>query len=277
MTSTITIHATFGKPILKEIAIDHLHSGIYQPRESFSFDTIASLSKTIEQLGVLEPLIVRPSSKHPGHYEIVAGERRWRAAKQAGLTAVPCLLASYSNEQAAQIALIENTCREALDPIAEALAMQRLATEFQYTHEEVALLLGMNRVNVTQQLRLLKLDYRIQHWLKLGDISVGHGKVLAGLPLEEQYNFAYDAIKKGWTVRTLEEAITAAENHNTPLKRQRKMTTPLSPLEQQLAEQFGHPVKLTLNKNESGYFRIPFHDSEHMQKILGRLCAATDG
>ena len=128
---TITVHALFGKAILKDIAIDKLHSGTYQPRDTFSEESLASLATTIEQLGILEPLIVRLSSKHAGQYEIVAGERRYRAAKLAGLTVVPCLLSNYTNEQAAQIALIENTCREALNPIAEALAMRRLAAEFQ--------------------------------------------------------------------------------------------------------------------------------------------------
>ena len=127
---TITVHALFSKAILKEIPIDKLHSGTYQPRDTFSEEALESLSKTIAQLGILEPLIVRAITKICRKFEIVAGERRWRAAKLAGLTVVPCLMSNYTNEQAAQIALIENTCREALNPIAEALAMQRLADEF---------------------------------------------------------------------------------------------------------------------------------------------------
>ncbi|HVC48963.1 MAG TPA: ParB/RepB/Spo0J family partition protein [Burkholderiales bacterium] len=193
---TITIHAMFGKAVLKEIAIDRLHSGTYRPRDTCSQEALESLSKTIAQLGVLEPLIVRLSPKNPDHFEIVAGERRWRAAKLAGLTVVPCLLANYSNEQAAQIALIENTAREALNPIAEAKAMQCLANEFGYTHDEIGVLLGMSRSNVTNLLRLLKLDARIQHWMKQGHLSEGHGKILAGLPLDKQYWYAYYAIKK---------------------------------------------------------------------------------
>lgn len=173
------------------------------------------------------------SQKHPDHFEIVAGERRWRASKLAGLQVVPCLLSNYTNEQAAQIALIENTCREALNPIAEAQAMQRLANEFQYTHDEIAVLLGISRTQVTNLLRLLKLDARIQHWMKQGALSEAHGKILAGLPLDKQYNFAYDAIKKDWSVRGLDEAIKIA--------------------------------------NEGGYFRIPFQNHEHMQNILLKL------
>jgi ParB family chromosome partitioning protein len=191
----ITIHALFGKAILRDIEINKLHSGTYQPRDTFSEEAIASLSKTIAQLGVLEPLIVRASTKSHELFEIVAGERRFRAAKLAGLTVVPCLLSNYTNEQAAQIALIENTHREALNPIAEALAMKRLATEFRYTHDEIGLLLGISRSQVTNLLRLLSLDARIQHWMKQGHLSEGHGKLLAGLRLEKQYWYAYEAIK----------------------------------------------------------------------------------
>ena len=151
MAETITIHALFGQALLKEIDNEKLHSGAYQPRDMFSQDALESLAKTIEQLGVLEPLIVRCSPQKKDHYEIIAGERRFRAAKLAGLTIVPCLLTNYSDEQAAQIALIENTAREALNPIAEALAMRRLSNDFNYTHDEVGVLLGISRATAVHR------------------------------------------------------------------------------------------------------------------------------
>lgn len=261
----------FSKGVLKEIPIDMLHSGTYQPRDEFSEEALDSLSKTIAQLGILEPLIVRVSQKYVEKFEIVAGERRWRAAKLAGLTAVPCLISNYTNEQAAQIALIENTCREALNPIAEALAMQRLADEFRYTHDEISMLLGVSRSQVTNLLRLLKLDGRIQHWMKQGHLSEGHGKLLAGLPYEKQYWYAYYAIKKEWSVSTLDDAIKSGEDKKLAASRARKSTQPTSLLEKQLTEQFGFPMKVTVNKNDAGYFRIPFHDRAHMQTILDKL------
>jgi ParB family chromosome partitioning protein len=141
---TITVHAMFSKGILKEIPIDMLHSGIYQPRNAFSEEALEALSKTIAQVGILEPLIVRASQTFANKFEIVAGERRWRAAQRAELTVVPCLISNYTNEQAAQIALIENTCREVLNPIEEAHAMQRLTDEFGYTHDQVSMLLGVS-------------------------------------------------------------------------------------------------------------------------------------
>jgi ParB family chromosome partitioning protein len=268
---TITVHALFGKAMLKDIAIDQLHSGTYQPRDTFSEESLASLATTIEQLGILEPLIVRLSSKHAGQYEIVAGERRYRAAKLAGLTVVPCLLSNYTNEQAAQIAVIENTCRESLNPIAEAFAMRRLASEFNYTHHEIGVLLGMSRTRVTNMLRLLNLDARIQHWMKQGHLSEGHGKILAGLPLTKQYWFAYECIKKEWSVGTLDDAIKALDEKKRDSSNARKSSAIASPIEKQLTEQFGFSMKATINKNESGSFRIPFHNREHMHTILEKL------
>jgi ParB family transcriptional regulator, chromosome partitioning protein len=277
MMETITVHALFGKAVLKDIAIDKLHSGTYQPRDTFSKEALESLSKTIAQLGVLEPLIVRASTKSHEHFEIIAGERRYRAAALAGLTVVPCLLSNYSNEQAAQIALIENTAREALNPIAEALAMQRLATEFRYTHDEIGVLLGISRSHVTNLLRLLSLDARIQHWMKQGHLSEGHGKLLAGLPREKQYWFAYEAIKKEWSVSVLDEVIKASDDKKLNASEIRKSAAPTSPLERHVTEQFGYPVKLTLHKNETGCFRIHFHDRERMQKILEKLgCSSVE-
>jgi len=271
MTETITVHALFGKVVLQDIAVDRLHSSAYQPRENFSDERLASLSATIKQLGVLEPLIVRLSTQKQAQYEIVAGERRFRAAKLAGLTVVPCLLSNYTNEQAAQIALIENTCREELNPIAEALAIKRLATEFCYTHEEIGILLGVSRSQISNLLRLLNLDERIQHWMKQGYLSEGHGKLLASLPPEKQYWFAYEAIKKEWSVGTLDDAIKTLDHKKRKISNIRKTSELMSPIEKQLTVQLGFSMKLTINKNEAGFFRIPFHSRDQMQTILDRL------
>jgi ParB family chromosome partitioning protein len=266
---TITVHAMFSKGLLEEIPIDMLHSGTYQPRHDFSEEALDSLSKTIAQVGVLEPLIVRESQKYTDKFEIVAGERRWRAAQRAGLKVVPCLISNYTNEQAAQIALIENKCREALNPIEEACAMQRLTDEFRYTHDEVSMLLGVSRSHVSNLLRLLRMDGRVQHWLRQGVLSEGHGKLLAGVPYDNQYYYAYHAIKKEWSVRTLNEAIKAGEDKKISPNKS-KAALPMSHLEKQLAEQFGFLTKVTINKNDAGHFRIPFHDRAQMQMILDK-------
>ena len=251
---TITVHAQFNKAILQEIAINKLHGGTYQPRDSFALEGLESLAKTIEQVGVLEPLVVRVSPRDANKYEVVAGERRLRAAKLAGLEVVPCLLANYSNEQAAQIALIENTCREALNPIVEAFAMHRLTVEFGYTHEEIAFLLGMSRATVTNLLRLLNLDARIQHWMKQGILSEAHGK---------------EAVKKEWPSRVLDNAIKTTTNKINKSKNVPSAAS--SKIEQRLIQQLGWPIKLAINTNESGSLRILFHNRQQMQKILEKL------
>jgi ParB family chromosome partitioning protein len=271
MAETITVHALFGKAVLQDIAIDRLHSSAYQPRENFPEEGLVSLAATIKQLGVLEPLIVRLSAQQNSYYEIVAGERRFRAAKLAGLTVVPCLLSNYTNEQAAQIALIENTCREELNPIAEALAIKRLAMEFRYTHEEVGILLGVSRAQISNLLRLLNLDGRIQNWMKQGHLSEGHGKLLASLSPEKQYWFAYEAIKKEWSVGTLDDAIKTLDEKKRESSNARRASLPATPIERRLTEQLGFPMKVTINKNEAGSFRIPFHSREQMQNILEKL------
>lgn len=269
---TINVHAMFSKGVLKEIPIEMLHSGTYQPRDEFSEEALESLSKTIAHLGILEPLIVRASQKYAEKLEIIAGERRFRAAQRAGLTVVPCLISNYTNEQAAQIALIENTCREALNPIAEAYAMQRLAEEFRYTHDEISMLLGVSRSHVSNLLRLLRMDGRVQHWVKQGHLSEGHGKLLAGVAYERQYWYAYHTIKQEWSIRALDEAIKADADKKLATKRAQKAAVqPTSQLEQQLVEQFGFPMKVTINKNDTGHFRIPFQDRAHMQMILDKL------
>lgn len=275
MPETITIHQMFGKAILQSIELDRLHTGRYQPRKDFAEEALEQLTKTVDQLGVIEPLIVRLSQTQRDCFEIIAGERRFRAAKRAGFITVPCLLTNYSDEQAAQVALIENTSREDLNPIEKAQAMKRMVDEFRYKHDEVADLLGIARASVSNLLRLLKLDGRVQHWMKQGSLSEGHGKVLASLGDDNQYWFAYEALKKEWSVNTLTEEIKRKESKSTaaPVKPKRTLT----PLEQQLSDQFESDVKVSIQKNEAGHFKIPFQDYQHMQKILAKLGCDNDG
>jgi len=264
---------TYRRSVLRDLPIEWLSPGRYQPRQVFDKEGLATLAQTIRQVGILEPLVVRPLADTPDRYEIVAGERRWRAAQQVCLSTVPCLVASYSDEQAAQIALIENTHREALDPIAQAQAMQRLAKEFDYTHEELAAILGISREKVTHQLQLLKLDARLQEWLKTGALSEGHGKILAGVPIEQQYHLAYHTIQKEWSTRALIKAVQALKASPSTIspKPTAASNSQTAHVERRLSDQLGYPVKLTLIKNQSGYLRIDFVDLDHLQGILEKL------
>jgi ParB family transcriptional regulator, chromosome partitioning protein len=272
MGTIITIHAPFDKATLKDIPLGMLHSGTYQPRREFSEESLIQLRDTIALLGVLEPLIVRPSQQHAGQYEIIAGERRFRAATLAGLASVPCMVAAFLNEKAAQAALIENTCREDLNPIDKAHAMQRFVIEFDYTHEEIGALLGISRSNISNILRLLRLDGRVQHWLRSGSLSEGHGKLLAGISYDRQYEFAYEAIKRGWSVNILDEAIkNKADRKNSRKPQKDESVCHTTQLGYRLTEKFGHPVKASINRDESGSFRILFCNRQHMLDIMRRL------
>lgn len=184
---------------------------------------------------------------------------------------MPCLIGHYSDEQAAQIALIENTSREALNPVAEAQAMQQLVKQFGYTHDELGAILGMTRSKVTHQLRLLKLDARLQAWLEAGALSEGHGKVLASVPIDQQYRLAYHSIQKDWSVRALEKAIHDRKAPKPSPPSARIGSPEMAGLARQLSDQLGYPVKLTLNKRQAGYVRIDFADLEHLQGILDKL------
>lgn len=265
---------TYRRHVLRDIPTSRLKSGAYQPRKDFPKESLAELAQTIRQVGILEPLVVRPLVGQEDHYEIVAGERRWRAAKQVGLDTVPCLVGSYSDEQAGQIALIENTHREALDPMSQARAMQRLLQEFDYTHEELAAVLGLSRVKVTNQLRLLKLDPRLQDWVKSGALSQGHGKILAGIMVEEQYLLAYHAINKEWSTRALTKAIEKLKiNKAAGVKHKKPDATSIATVyvERRLGDQLGYPVKVMVTQHQAGYVRIDFADLEHLQGLLEKL------
>lgn len=259
------------KLAFKEIPVTQLRAGQYQPRHVFSEDGLKSLAETIKGVGVLEPLLVRPLSDNG--YEIIAGERRWRAAKLAAFKTVPCLVGYYDDEQASQIALIENTSREDLNPIDEASGINRIVLEFDYTHQEMAAILGKTRSHITNLLRLLKLDIRVQEMLMIGKLPGSQGKILAGLPIEKQYFFAQECIEKQWSMRTLSQAIRSTGENNkkntySSNNRSDKKDVDISRLEQETSDQFGHEVKFFLEKNKSGYVKINFCSLDELESIL---------
>ena len=174
---------TKPKAILKHIRIDHLQRGKFQPRHTFTSASLEALASTIKRDGVLEPLIVRQTENSDKLiYEIIAGERRWRAAQLVGLAEVPCLIRSYSDEETARISLTENMQRENLNPLEEAKGLKKLKTTFNYTDEEIGAILGKSRSVVTNLMRLLELDNKVQELLRAGELAEVHGRLLAGIP-----------------------------------------------------------------------------------------------
>lgn len=257
-----------AKPLLQQLSVDLLIRGKYQPRQHFDLTQLQELADSIKTMGgLLQPIIVRPLGT--GKYEIVAGERRWRAAQLAGLMEVNCLVTQYTDEQALQASVIENINRTDLNPIEEAKAYQRLIDEFNYLHEEVAAAVGKSRTTITNALRLLKLDARVQQFLIVEKLSEGHGKILAGVPMQYQYALAEQSIQKGWSVRKIE---TEAKKLLEPQDKNNPYSDPnVKHLEVALAEHMGNQVNIQYEDRGGGYVRIRFNNIDelegHFQKI----------
>jgi ParB family chromosome partitioning protein len=255
--------------LLKHIPIEQLVRGPFQPRQAFDPEKLAELAESIKTTGgLLQPIVVRPLSDH--HYEIVAGERRWRAAQLAGLSDVSCLVRHYTDEEALQAAIIENVSRADLNPIEEAEAYQRLINDFHYHHDEVAASVGKSRTAITNMLRLLKLDPRVKQYLITGKLSEGHGKMLASLPPDQQMQLADRAIQHQWTVRKIEleikkiQAIATTENHlytDANVKR----------LEGALSEHVGNRVAIEYEEQGGGYLRIRFNNIDELEGHFERI------
>ena len=250
---------------ITHIPLDRLARGIYQPRRQFDENLLHELADSIKSLGMIQPITVRPLTN--GNYEIVAGERRWRAAQLAGLSDVPCIIRHYSDEEAAQAATIENLQREDLNPIEEARAYQRLIHEFDYTHEQIATSLGKSRTKVSNSLRLLNLDSRVQQWLINKKLSEGHGKILISLPIAWQIKLGEKCIQHDWSVRKLEMEIKKIQDK--PLVE--KADPNLLRLEQNLASELAAEVKFETENAGSGWIKIRYYDLETLEGLFQKF------
>lgn len=250
-----------SKPSLQLISIDQLVRGKYQPRRYFDQTQLQELAESIKTTnGLLQPIVARPLSS--SKFEIVAGERRWRAAQLAGLTEINCLVSHYTDEQALQASIIENINRADLNPIEEAGAYQRLIDEFQYLHEEVAAAVGKSRAKITNSLRLLKLDSRVQDLLINQTLSEGHGKILAGVAIEHQFNLAEQSIQKGWSVRKLE---SEAKKLAKPTDQGPYSDPNIQQLEASLTDHIGNRVEINCEERGGGYLKIRFNNVDELE------------
>jgi ParB family chromosome partitioning protein len=257
------------RPTLQHISIDLLERGKYQPRQQFDAEKLQELADSIKSTeGLLQPIVVRPLAK--GNYEIVAGERRWRASQMAGLSEVSCLVFHYTDEQALQASIIENISRADLNPIEEANAYQRLIDEFDYLHEEVAASVGKSRTAITNLLRLLKLDPRVQTLLINEQLSEGHGKILAGLLPHEQFELANRCVQKGWNVRKLELEAKRLQLKTNSLEGPYTDAN-LKKLEIALTEHVGNRVQIDYEEQGGGYMRIRFSNIDELEGHFDRI------
>lgn len=256
---------------LKQIPVELLERGKYQPRREFDPHSLQELSESIRAQGIIEPIIVRPISSHL--YEIIAGERRWRAAQLAGLREVPCVVRNYTDTQAAEVTLIENIQREDLNPIEEALALQRLLDDFHYTHEELAVAVGKSRATISNCLRLLQLDPRVQQMLVNKFISEGHGKALASLTsLTVQFQIAQKSYQQGWSVRQLEMEVRKLKTTESGPRKNNSPDPNLYRLQKIIAEHLGTEVLLEANLDkQSGWVKIKYYDHEILSGILLKM------
>lgn len=255
------------KAELKLLAIEKLQRGKYQPRKEFNAEALEELANSLQSNGLLQPIIVR--SINDDHYEIIAGERRWRAAQLAGWSEINCLIHRFSDEQAAEAAAIENIIRVDLNPIEEAQAYQRLIHEFGYIHDEVAIAVGKSRVKITNTLRLLKLDPTLQQFIIAGQLSEGHGKTLASLPLPLQQELAQKCLSYHWNVRKLELEVKKLSEINA-YKATNKKDVNLTYLEKIISDKVGCKTSIDFS-TERGALKIEFTNLDVLDGLLRKL------
>ncbi|MDI1352935.1 MAG: ParB/RepB/Spo0J family partition protein [bacterium] len=250
------------------LPINHLEAGQFQPRQDFNLAGLNELAQSIASQGLIEPLVVRLIAKH--HYEIIAGERRWRAAKIAGLTEIPCLIGNYTDKQACALTLIENIQRQNLNLIEEASGYRRLMDEFHYHQDEIAILVGKSRSHVANLVRLLTLSDKVKQAICSSTLSLGHARLLVGLNPHHQELFAQQVADEHLTVRQL-ECVLKSFKTQTVLPQSRGQDRDIERLQIILAEQVGAPVQI-INDNESGgWLKVKFFDNDTLAGLLERL------
>jgi len=257
---------------LQTLSISDLKPGKYQPRSIMQEEALHALSQSILKQGVMQPIIVRPIGNN--QYEIIAGERRWRAAKLANLNEVPVIIKNIPDESALAMALIENIQREDLNPLEEAIGIKRLIDEFNMTHEEAADAVGKSRVTVSNLLRLLTLTKPVQDRLLSGKIDMGHARALIGLEGSQQIMLCEEVIQKNLSVREVEALVKNLQNSyktDKPISSPKKTNADVRQLEESLAETLGASVTIDAKKNGSGVLKVHYRNLEQLDEILKKI------
>lgn len=262
-----------GAVKLAELNIECLQPGKYQPRTHMDPESIASLSASIKAQGLMSPLLVRSVGKN--RWEIIAGERRFRAAKMAGMKRIPVIIRDVPDQQALALSLIENIQREELNPIEEAKGMVRLMTEFNMTQDQMSAAIGKSRPAISNILRLLKLTPQVQNLLMNEKLDMGHARALVPLSPEDQVLLANQAVAKGWSVREIERqaaALLADGRKKQPAaKKLPRKTRDIIHIEESLSDTFGAEVKLASETREKGRIVIRYTSLEQLNGLLEKL------
>ena len=257
--------ATPNKQIIKEIELDKIKPNRFQPRQSFDEQKINELSQSISKHGILSPILVRETGA--GGYELIAGERRLRAAKEAGLQTAPCMVDSAEDQLSLELALIENLQREDLNPIEEARGYDRLKREFSLTQEKIAEVTGKARSSVANSMRLLNLPLSVIDLLYSGDLEKGHAKILASMEPNEAEALAQKIVSLGMTVK---DAATSTKPSSTKTKTKTKNRDLLN-IEEELSESLGHKIEIDQQSTSKGRVSISYSSKDERESIISKL------
>lgn len=256
---------------LRELPIDLINRGRYQPRTDIDQASLQELANSIRVRGVVQPVVVRPVGDG-SHYELIAGERRWRACQLAELDSVPALIRNVPDEAAMAMGLIENIQREDLNPVEEANALKRLIEEFELTHQSAADAIGRSRASVSNLLRLLELDVEVRAMLERGELDMGHARALLGLPPPMQRQAAGEVVAKQLSARDTEVLVRRLKSPKKSAKGAKKRVDPdVQRLENELSEQLGAVVRVRHGSSGRGSLIIEYGNLEQLDGIIRRL------
>jgi ParB family chromosome partitioning protein len=257
---------------LRELPVDLIERSRYQPRADFNEEALQELADSIRAQGVIQPIVVRPLAGHPNRYELIAGERRWRAAQLAGLHEIPAVIREVDDQAAMAMALIENIQRQALNPIEEAVALNRLIGEFGLTHEQTAEAVGRSRAAVSNMLRLLNLEPEVKSLVEQRELEMGHARALLALRGAPQIQAARHIIDKGLSVRETERLV---KKQSEPKTKTSDASHGLDPdtlrLQEDLSEKLGAKVQFQPAKGGKGKLVIHYNSLDELDGILNHI------
>ena len=252
----------------RELPVDQLQPGKYQPRTRMNQDALKELAESIKTQGVIQPILVRPVGDNK--YEIIAGERRWRASRMAGLQSVPVVIRDIPDNQALAVALIENIQREDLNPLEQAIGIQRLTSEFGMTHQSAAESLGRSRTAVTNLLRLLELAPPVRDMLADGRLDMGHARALLALPALRQVELANEIAAKGMTVRDVEKRVGEWVSRPKP-RVPRTVDRDVARLQEELSQKLGTQVQIKQKSKGRGALIVEYGNLDQLDGLIEKL------
>ncbi len=264
--------AVAGAPAM--LAIELVQRGRFQPRRHFDEDRLRELADSIAAQGVVQPVVVRPAAE-AGHYELIAGERRWRAAQLAGLAEIPAVIREVDDQSAMAMGLIENIQRDDLNPLEEAQALHRLLEEFELTHQQIAQAVGKSRTTVTNLMRLLELNPDVKEFVEQGQLEMGHARALLALEGDLQSEAAARVVRKGLSVRETEALVRRYKEQGGAVEKKKAPPPELDPdvrrLLRDLTDRLGAPVQLRQSEGGKGKLIISYNSLDELEGIMSHI------